>query len=226
MSADRFVTASFNAPPLIALSLTSLTFNAVQGGPAPAPQTVNIANGGSGTLNGLTIGQIQYPPGQPTGWLAVTLNGTTAPTTITVSATPGILAPGTYTASVTVSAPTASNTPQTITVSFVIATPQAPVVTTRPATGVTTSSGTFVGDVAQDGKAYTIWFEWGTSPTLAAFNTLAPSAGPNTNCPGTVTCTWSFTQTGLTTGTTYYFRIVANNAVGTTRGAIVNFKTN
>jgi hypothetical protein len=67
--------------------------------------------------------------------------------------------------------------------------------------------------------------DWGTSPTLATFSSSSPGAGPNASCPGTTSCIWTVNVPGLTSGTTYYFRISANNAVGTSHGVIASFKT-
>src|SRR5439155_3562155 len=69
------------------LSPTSVSFGATPGGANPAPQTVSITNGGGGTLSGLAVEPISYGTGQPTGWLSATLSGSTAPATLTLSAT-------------------------------------------------------------------------------------------------------------------------------------------
>lgn len=100
--------------------------------------------------------------------------------------------------------------------------PATPVVKTTPATNVTASSADIHGEVAQDGKQYTVWFEWGTSPTLATYTASGQATAPSGNCPGTVTCVWTFTLAGLQPGT-YYYRIAAQNAWGASKGAIVSF---
>jgi hypothetical protein len=108
-----------SAGPLIALSSTSRSFNAQQGGAKPAPQTVSISNGGGGTLTGLGI-SISYTGGQPTGWLNASLNRRTAPSTLALTASTGSLAAGTYTASVSVTSAAADNSPQTVAVTFTV----------------------------------------------------------------------------------------------------------
>ncbi len=106
--------------PTIVLTPASRSFAAVQGGGNPATQTVEITNGGGGTLSGLQSLAV-YQPGQPTGWLGATLNTTTAPATLTLTVTTGSLAAGTYNAGVVISSPVASNTPLGVTVTFTVA---------------------------------------------------------------------------------------------------------
>jgi hypothetical protein len=102
---------------LIVLSPTSLSFSSTQGG-NPDPQKVNVTNGGLGKLSDLGVGTITYGSGQPTGWLTASLSATAAPTTLTVTATSGSLASGTYTATVPVTSSVAINSPQTVSVTF------------------------------------------------------------------------------------------------------------
>ncbi len=111
------ITYTVTAPPSITLSATSRTFTAVVGGANPPAQTVQITNGGSGTVSGLAT-SISY--GSGSGWLAASLDATTAPATLTLTATRGALTAGTYTATVNVTSPTASNSPRPITVTFTV----------------------------------------------------------------------------------------------------------
>jgi hypothetical protein len=103
--------------PLIGLGATSATFAAVQGGVAPAPQTIAVRDAGGGTLTGLSAGPIVYTGAS--GWLTASLDKTTAPATLTLTAAPGSLASGSYSADVPVKA-TASNSPQHVAVSFLV----------------------------------------------------------------------------------------------------------
>jgi hypothetical protein len=105
------------ANPQIGVNPNTITFNATAGGSNPASQGVNVTNTGSGTLGGLGFG-IQYNTGTP-GWLSGSLSGPTAPATLTLSATTGALAPGTYTATVTVQSTQITGT-QTVNVSFIV----------------------------------------------------------------------------------------------------------
>ncbi len=138
-SAASLPTATFTATgtvvvePLIALSSTTLAFTGVAGGASPASQTISITNSGTGTLSGLTLGGITYGAGA-TGWLAATLNGTTAPASISLAATIGSLAAGTYTATFSVASAVATNSPRVVNVTLTVASVSTPtvVVTTQP----------------------------------------------------------------------------------------------
>ena len=115
------VTLVITNVPIIALSASSVGFDASVGGASPAAQTVTISNGGAATLSGLAAA-ITYGAGQPAGWLTTaTLSTTTAPSTLTLRPTVGVLTAGTYTASVSVLSAVANNSPQTVTVTFVVA---------------------------------------------------------------------------------------------------------
>ena len=89
------------APPDLQLSTAALAFSAPVG-TTPPTQVVQCNNSGGGSLVGLAA-TVAYGAGA-TGWLSTTLNQTTAPASLTVRATAGALAAGTYTATVTVSA--------------------------------------------------------------------------------------------------------------------------
>lgn len=102
---------------LIALSPTTVSFSSTQG-VNPDPQKVNVSNAGIGKVSGLAVGTITYGSAQPTGWLAASLSATSAPTTLTLTATSGSLATGTYTATVPVTSSVANNSPQTVSVTF------------------------------------------------------------------------------------------------------------
>jgi uncharacterized membrane protein len=111
------VTAAAPAPS-IALAATSVGFQATAGGSIPASQTVDVTNSGGGSLTGLAT-SVTYSAGQPTGWLAASLDQTTAPATLTVQPS-SVLAAGTYTAQVKVTSGVADNSPQTIAVTYVV----------------------------------------------------------------------------------------------------------
>lgn len=124
------------ASPIIKLSSATLSFS----GSSPVPQTVSITNGGGGALSRLTS-TISYTTGH--GWLTASLSSTTAPSTLTVTATPGSLAEGTYTASVAVSSGDASNSPQQVSIT----------VTVEPATaGEVSTFAAFDNGVAFSGR--------------------------------------------------------------------------
>jgi len=99
--------------------------------------------------------------------------------------------------------------------------PPVPTVVTTNATGITNVSATLNGTVNPNGLATQAWFEWGTSATLATFDNTVQQAF----AAGTTVQSVSATIPGLTFGTTYYFRMVASNSSGVSRGAIQNFST-
>ncbi len=111
------VTFTVSSPPRIAISPSSVSFSANTGGANPGLQAVNITNSGGGILSGLQVGSISYGLGQPGGWLTATLNGTTAPSTISLRVTLGSLPAGLFTASVPVTSSLGIPS-QTIQVSF------------------------------------------------------------------------------------------------------------
>lgn len=94
-----------------------------------------------------------------------------------------------------------------------------PVVETRPPWIVDTTTLKLVGTVNPNGLATVAWFEWSTDPDLSGFSrTPDQSVGD-----GTGAALVYQSLGGLSPGTTYYLRIAASNADGTTRGEIVGF---
>jgi hypothetical protein len=96
-----------------------------------------------------------------------------------------------------------------------------PTVATLTATGVGTTGATLNGSVNPNGLVTDAWFEWGTSPDLAAFATSPVQALG----AGTVSLPLAATLSGLSPGTTYYHRAAASNSTGTAKGTIVPFTT-
>jgi hypothetical protein len=92
-----------------------------------------------------------------------------------------------------------------------------PTVATMAATSITLTTATLNGTVNPLGLATTYHFEWGTTVSYGN-NTTATSAGS-----GTATLSESANIIGLTTGTTYHFRIVAGNSDGTSYGNDLTF---
>ncbi len=93
-----------------------------------------------------------------------------------------------------------------------------PLVTTNAATGVTEAVATLRATVNPNGNATTAAFEFGT--TTAYGNTLPVSLSPNND---NANQNISALLTGLTTGQTYHFRVVASNSWGTTYGVDRSF---
>ncbi len=98
----------------------------------------------------------------------------------------------------------------------------APIATTMAATALTTTTATLNASVNPEGSATTALFVFGTDPALAAgtFSTNSVSLGS-----GASPTTFTGSLTSLTPNTTYFFRVVATNSAGTTKGAILSFAT-
>ena len=94
-----------------------------------------------------------------------------------------------------------------------------PTVSTSAANPVSNDNAVMNGTVNPRGLTTDAWFEWGTDPNLNGYTTTAKQAKGSGAAPTSI----SQTLTGLTPGTTYYFRVVAQNTVGTSKGTIVSF---
>jgi len=92
---------------------------------------------------------------------------------------------------------------------------QSPLVKTKLAVS-TSSSATLYGKVDPNGSTATVWFEYGVTDSLG-------SVSESQNASGAVEITSGIT--GLSAGTTYYYRFVATNSLGTSYGNILTFST-
>ncbi len=88
----------------------------------------------------------------------------------------------------------------------------APVVSTSPATNLTTSSATLNGSLDPHGLTTTVSFQWGMTTSYGHTIAMQSQTG---NTYRNITANIS----GLTTHTTYHFRIVATNSGGTRYGS-------
>ncbi|HUF68590.1 MAG TPA: Ig-like domain-containing protein [Longimicrobiales bacterium] len=92
-----------------------------------------------------------------------------------------------------------------------------PTVKTLPAAGPTPPDVTLSGTVNANGLPAMYWFEWGTDSTAVSVSTAAqPISG------STATTVTAVVPSGAV-GTTWYFRIVASNAAGTSAGAFLSW---
>jgi hypothetical protein len=92
---------------------------------------------------------------------------------------------------------------------------------TIASTALTGTSAILIGSVNPRGADTQSWFEWGTDQSLAgAAVTPSRSMGG-----GAADVSITEPISGLVPNTTYYFRVVANSAGGTTRGATFSFTT-
>ena len=97
----------------------------------------------------------------------------------------------------------------------------APTVTTLAATGVGATGATPNGNVNPNGLTTAAWFEWGTSPGLVTFHTSTVQAlGAGRDVLPVMA-----TLSGLSPGTTYYYRVAAANSTGPVKGSIESFTT-
>jgi hypothetical protein len=94
------VTLTLHQAPRIALDQTAIVQSVLAGDPAPST-SVLVSNAGTGTLDGLTLGPVDFGTG-PSGWLSAALDSSVAPTAIRFAASARTLGAGTYTAIITV----------------------------------------------------------------------------------------------------------------------------
>lgn len=99
-----------------------------------------------------------------------------------------------------------------------------PTTTTDPATNVAEQSATLNGTGTSNGASSTVTFTWGTSSTLASGNTTT-AAAQSPLASGASSAPVTLNLTGLTGGTTYYFRVTITNANGSANGSILSFTT-
>jgi len=97
--------------------------------------------------------------------------------------------------------------------------PQKPTVSTLPAQNITQTSGKIRGAVNPNGQATTYYFEWGTS-TSYGHETTHRDAGSFVKTQNV-----DETLANLTPGTTYHYRLVAQNPSGTSHGSDRTFTT-
>ena len=170
---SALVVVSASPVATISLAPASVTFTATAGGASPASQAVAVTNSGVGALGGLSVSAIQYQATQPTGWLAATLGGTSAPATLTLQASTGSLGAGTYTATVVIASAQAANTPQSVTVTFTVS--------TGPAIGLSPATVTFTDTISTlDNAAQAVTVSNSGNGTLSglAVGTVNYGTGP------------------------------------------------
>lgn len=135
------VTFTVGQGPAIGLSNTTVSFAATAGQGNPAAQTVNVSNDGGGTLTGLS-GIITYTAGQPSGWLTASLNSTTAPATLTLSANTAGLTAGTYNTTVTIRSSLAGLAEKTVAVTLTVTAAPQPQIGISPTSISFSATGT------------------------------------------------------------------------------------
>jgi len=99
----------------------------------------------------------------------------------------------------------------------------APTATTRDATSISSSNASLRGTVDPNGGETTYWFEYSTDSLLG--NVLLKTTPRSSAGAGTNGVPVQAEVTGLSSKTSYYVRLVAENSKGTVRGEKVTFKT-
>jgi len=114
------LTLTITPPPILAVSPGTLNLEAVLGSGTTLDRTVNITNGGGGTIGGLTASSPVYTSGSP-GWLEILQPpGSTTPTQLRLRINTGGLGTGSYQARVTVASTTPGVNPATVTVNLTV----------------------------------------------------------------------------------------------------------
>ncbi len=97
----------------------------------------------------------------------------------------------------------------------------APIATSVAATSITENNATLNGTINPNGLATQAWFEYGTDPGLQTY-----SSSPNQDAGnGLIAQSVSTTLSVLAPGTTYYFRVCAENSGGYSEGQVMSFTT-
>ncbi|MEO8337594.1 MAG: hypothetical protein ABI664_21640 [bacterium] len=103
--------------PLLVIDTTAVSIAALSG--TSQSLAIGIRNGGLAPLLGVTVDLPVYDPGQPTGWLAASIVGTSAPYSLALQVN-ATLPAGVYRAVVKVNAPGASNSPVPVAVTLTV----------------------------------------------------------------------------------------------------------
>jgi hypothetical protein len=103
--------------PEIAVSRTTVPMAGIPG--VTINETVELTNAGDKTLDGLAV-EVRDPPAQPGNWLTATLDATTAPTTIRLTASTANLPVGSWTTVVHVTSTVAGVAPVDIDVNITV----------------------------------------------------------------------------------------------------------
>jgi phosphodiesterase/alkaline phosphatase D-like protein len=117
---------------------------------------------------------------------------------------------------------TVRGTTQTFTTSdvpVIIPTATAPSATTNSAQAVGQNSANLTGSVNPHNASTNAWFEYGTSASLGA------ETSHTTLVAGSSDVSQNVSIGGLAPGTKYYYRMAAQNSVGSSQGSVLSFTT-
>ncbi|MFV2081578.1 MAG: hypothetical protein ACC669_06905 [bacterium] len=95
-----------------------------------------------------------------------------------------------------------------------------PSVSTEAPDPVGANKATLHGNVELHGASADVWFEWGTDPYLTSYDTTPVETLNTASSPQS----FSFTISDLSQGTSYYFRAVASNSTGNSKGGILSLR--
>src|SRR5688572_23893594 len=109
----------------------TVVFKDTIGNAAPHTQTLNISTDAQDSAGGLSA-TVAF--GSGSGWLTVSLSGTSAPATMTLTSNISGLTAGAYQATVTIAANGVVNSPVTVPVTFEVAPPPPVKIVVSPAT--------------------------------------------------------------------------------------------
>ena len=190
------VSLTVQKAPTLAIHPTSINFIGSNGGPSIRPRIVNIMNGGTGTLGGVSVTMSPTP----IAWLGVT----STPSSLLLTANPTGLADGVYTGTLTVSSTTAIIKTITITVTLTVV-PPASLVTTGVATVGWDKNPDAVLNVSGPTDGYRLY----RSETSGVY----PST-PLLEIPHPITMA-EIVDSGMVLGpNVYFFRVTAFNTFG------------
>jgi hypothetical protein len=161
--------------PLIAVAPKAAALTVAQGAVGSAT-TIAVANGGTGTLDGLAVDAVTYD-GSATGWISeASLAGTTAPTTMRIGVNAASLTPGTYDAAVSITS-TSGAPSATVPVTLTVTQPPPPPL--RLIVQPSSISTTCHVNTTVNAGTYSVSMSDGSSATLGAGTGITSSSGLN-----------------------------------------------
>jgi len=178
------------------------------------PNETPVIKPGSSSISTATLVTISSPVTGAT--IYYTITGTTPSTSSTVYQAPFAVS-NSETVEAFATLPGGTNTAAAVANYLFL---NAPAATTQAATGVTATGATLNGTVNGENATTQYWFAYGTSQTALTQTTGKTYAQTvSTAIPVTAALT------GLTAGKTYYFKVVAQNTVGSNSGKVMSFTT-